>query len=68
MAEDGTCPTCGRTLASSEAAVTTEVDPGKVSLRELAGEERTPWHFKLLMILVIAYLVWRTIQMASWLF
>ncbi len=41
-------------------------DPSKVSLREMAGEQRTPWHFKLLIVLVVAYLTWRIIQMISW--
>ena len=41
-------------------------DASKVSLREMAGEQRAPWHFKLLIVLVVAYLTWRIIQMISW--
>ena len=41
-------------------------DPSKVSLREMAGEQRAPWHFKLLIALVVIYLTWRIIQMISW--
>ena len=44
----------------------TATDGGRISLRELAGEKKAPWHFKLLMILVVAYLVWRVIQMVGW--
>ena len=32
----------------------------------MAGEQRTPWHFKLLIVLVVAYLTWRIIQMIGW--
>ena len=33
------------------------------------AEEETPkapWHFKLLLVLVIAYLAWRTVQIVGW--
>jgi hypothetical protein len=63
MNADGTCPTCGRTIEA--AAPVTSADT-KVSLRELAGEKRAPWHFKLLMVLVVAYLAWRIVQMVGW--
>jgi hypothetical protein len=43
-----------------------QVEPSKVSLRELAGEQKAPWHFKLLIVLVVAYLVWRIVQMIGW--
>jgi hypothetical protein len=76
MRPDGSCPTCGRVLPErmfgpregEEGAGDGSVPeaPGKVSLREMAGEERTPWHFKLLVVLVVAYLVWRIIQMIGW--
>ena len=49
MPADGTCPTCGRKLAASSApAAASGADPRKVDLKELAGEEQMPWHFKLL--------------------
>jgi hypothetical protein len=27
---------------------------------------KAPWHFKLLLVLVIAYLAWRTVQIVGW--
>ena len=51
---DGSCPTCGRVVAEPKAAAADE---------EAA---KAPWHFKLLLVLVIAYLTWRTIQIISW--
>jgi hypothetical protein len=35
---------------------------------EVAADEGTPWHFKLLIGVVAIYLGFRTIQMISWLF
>ena len=35
---------------------------------EVVADEGTPWHFKLLIGVVVIYLGWRTIQMISWLF
>ena len=62
MPADGTCPTCGRTLAAP-----TQVDPRKVDLKELAGEEKMPWHFKLLVVAIVLYLGWRAFQGVEWL-
>ncbi len=59
--EDG-----GGADADKASAAAPGADPSKVSLREMAGEQRTPWHFKLLIVLVVAYLTWRIIQMISW--
>ena len=59
MKDDGTCPSCGRQL---EAPKTID---GK-TLRELAGKEaKAPWHFKLLVVLLVLYLVWRVLAMTS---
>ena len=64
MQPDGVVPDCGRRLA---VPVRRRVaDPAKISLRELAGEKKAPWHFKLLVVLVVAYLVWRIVQMIGW--
>ena len=56
---DGTCPTCGRTVADNQP---------QLSDSAVVAEERTPWHFKLLIGAVAVYLVWRLIQMIGWLF
>ena len=67
MNEDGTCPTCGRLV---ETPTTAEPITAKdLDLRKLAagedGEEaaKTPWHFKLLMVLLALYLTWRLVQL-----
>jgi hypothetical protein len=60
MGADGTCPTCGRTLARPTATVT----PKDLDLKELAGDDATaPWHFKLLIVLVVLYFVWRIVDL-----
>ena len=66
VAADGKCPTCGRTLpgASSGSGTT---DAQKVNLKELAGEEKMPWHFKLLVVALVLYLGWRAFQGVEWL-
>ena len=48
MGAEGTCPTCGRAIATA------------------VPEPKAPWHFKLLVAAVIAYLAWRAIQMVAW--
>ena len=72
MHADGTCPTCGRALEAPEPSAdptgtdAAAADGDRVTLRQLAGEKKAPWHFKLLMVLVVAYLLWRVIQMVGW--
>ncbi len=51
MRPDGTCPTCGR-----------DVETPALKAEEIAGEERAPWHFKLLVVMTVVYLVWRFFQ------
>jgi hypothetical protein len=35
-----------------------------LDLKELAGEDaKAPWHFKLLIVLVVLYLVWRIVEL-----
>ena len=61
MQADGTCPTCGRAL---QAQAVTPMSGKK--LKELAGEDaKAPWHFKLLVAAVVAYLAWRVIQLVG---
>lgn len=68
MSEDGTCPTCGRVLdtptpASTASEATAQHRVSGKELREMAGEERTPWHFKLLVVAAIGYLIWRLLDL-----
>ena len=53
MRPDGTCPTCGG-----------DVEPPVRELEgdEVADDERAPWHFKLLVVMTVVYLVWRFAQ------
>ena len=70
VAADGKCPTCGRPLpapATSGVAASPSGDPAKVNLKELAGEEKMPWHFKLLLVALVLYLGWRAFQGVEWL-
>jgi hypothetical protein len=42
-------------------------DAKTINVRDLAGEEgRAPWHFKLLVLAVVGYLLWRVVQLVAW--
>jgi transcription initiation factor IIE alpha subunit len=69
MNEDGTCPSCGRSLAEQR-PVTTPITAKNVNLRKLAAGEdadeadmKAPWHFKVLMVLLALYLGYRVVQL-----
>jgi hypothetical protein len=55
--DDGTCPSCGRPVGEIEQRATEE-----------AKDERTPWHFKLLVAALGVYLGWRLVQGIVWIF
>jgi hypothetical protein len=67
MKADGTCPTCGRSLEKSAAEPITakNLDLKKLAAGEDGDEDagKTPWHFKLLLVLLALYLTWRVIQL-----
>lgn len=52
MNPDGTCPRCGRDLEAAQRRVD-----------ETVADEKAPWHFKLLVVALIAYLAWRFIDL-----
>lgn len=52
MQADGSCPSCGRDLAGQA-----------VRTKERLDEEKAPWHFKLLVVALIAYLGWRVVDL-----
>ncbi len=54
LAVDGSCPTCGRPVGEPEQ-----------SAAQAASDESTPWHFKLLVVMVVVYLGWRFIQLVA---
>ena len=51
MNPDGTCPKCGAKVGEIEQRAA-----------DVAVDESAPWHFKLLVVALIAYLVWRFVQ------
>jgi hypothetical protein len=52
LGPDGTCPACGRQVA----------EPGEPA----ATGQRTPWHFKLLVLATAVYLGWRFVELLEW--
>jgi PHP family Zn ribbon phosphoesterase len=52
MTEQGECPACGAEV---------ELQARKVA--EVADQERAPWHFKLLVVALVAYLGWRVLEL-----
>ena len=54
MTPEGTCPTCGAPLDAP--------DHGHGEDGEEV-DEKAPWHFKLLVVLLVAYLVYRGYEM-----
>jgi len=67
MNADGTCPSCGRIVEAPK--VQSTVTAKNINLHKLAAGEsgdeddaKAPWHFKVLMVLLVAYLVWRFVQ------
>ena len=48
---DGTCPTCGRPVGEIEQRAA-----------EVNDSEAAPWHFKLLVVALCAYLGWRFVE------
>jgi hypothetical protein len=82
MAADGSCPSCGRRLVSPEevaaaaaraddaaTAATPAYDAATIDVKALADDEgRAPWHFKLLVAALVAYLGWRVVEMVGWFF
>lgn len=52
MNADGTCPSCGRDL-----------DAVRGRTEQRLEDEKAPWHFKLLVVALVAYLGWRLIDL-----
>ena len=65
MNEDGTCPQCGE-LVEEPHVHQDDVNGEGVEGDEHGGEdEKTPWHFKLLVVTLVVYLSWRAWQLAT---
>ena len=70
MRPDGTCPTCSRLLATAGSlraeARSLGVDDPTVA-KKADGTPKAPWHFKLMIVAVSVYLLWRLAQAIGWL-
>jgi hypothetical protein len=53
MTEEGACPTCGKVLSPADFEKT---------------KSKTPWHFKLLLVVLAVYLGFRFVQLLLWIF
>lgn len=50
--DDGTCPQCGHDIEHPVKPAGGDTD-----------DEKTPWHFKLMVATLIVYLTWRVVQL-----
>ena len=55
MTPEGRCPTCDRDLEATEPK-----PEGAAKARE-----RAPWHFKLMIVALVVYLVWRFYEIVT---
>jgi len=64
MNADGTCPTCGRSVAAQQPITAKNVNVRQLAASGDDGDDATaPWHFKLLMVMLVAYLGWRVVYL-----
>ena len=66
MSAVGACPTCGRVLEAPRPAPITakNLDLKKLAAGEDPGDDGSaPWHFKLLMVLLVLYFIWRIVYL-----
>jgi hypothetical protein len=65
MNEDGTCPSCGRSVVAQQPVTAKNLDLKQLAAGDDgdADDVKAPWHFKLLMVLLAAYLGWRVVQL-----
>ena len=63
MQSDGACPQCGEKVET--ASISGKVTPENLDLKKLAGveDEKLPWHFTLLVVLLVLYLGWRVLDL-----
>ena len=57
MRDDGTCPKCGTQITLTDDGVGADGEPG-----EDPDDEKAPWHFQLMIVLLVVYLTWRFVQ------
>ena len=54
MNDDGSCPRCGADLDEPAVAA--------AHAQEKVADEKTPWHFKLMIAALVGYLGWRFVE------
>lgn len=64
---DGSCPSCGRTLAAPAGPGAHQPDDRAGEGSAAAAPDRVPWHFWLLLAALVVYLGWRAVQGVDWL-
>lgn len=60
LTREGCCPDCGERLGDPDQLVTAD----NLDLKKLAGidDDSLPWHFKLLVTLLVLYMGWRVVD------
>ncbi len=68
LSETGQCPTCGQVLEAP--TVPAPITAKNLNLKQLAAGEDAdeddagaPWHFKLLMVMLVLYFIWRIVYL-----
>ncbi len=69
MRPDGSCPSCGRVLDAAAVAGRRPAPAlvGAATVDEEDAPPRAPWHFKLMVVALVVYLVWRFWEGLVWL-
>ncbi len=62
MTPDGHCPRCGTDLLAPDPEV---AEGGAGADAAERKDERVPWHFKLMVVLLVIYLGWRFVQLVT---
>jgi len=64
MTPEGNCPSCGRSLDDQAPRLTARtVDVKRLAAGDDPDDAKAPWHFKVLMVLLAAYLGWRVVDL-----
>jgi hypothetical protein len=64
MNTDGTCPKCGGSVEAQQPITAKTVNVKQLAASGEDGDDaKAPWHFKLLMVMLAAYLGWRVVDL-----
>jgi len=61
LTTEGRCPVCGESIERAGLASSSDA-PTLRDLSKMSGE-KAPWHFKLLMTMLVVYLGWRIVAL-----